>query len=121
MPATSVSRSLVAKRRSNRLYLHASVEMSGVDRQTCPFTMPAKATNLNRNGGAVQLGRDLAVDSIVVLRNRRGAEVSARVVTQLTANPRVSTYGIEFVEQDDKAGNFWGISFPANQRTRGYC
>jgi len=76
--------------------------------------MPARATNLNRHGAAVQLNRELLVGSTVVVRNQRGTLVSARVVAQLGALQGVPTYAIEFVEQDDKAENFWGITFPSN-------
>jgi hypothetical protein len=95
--------------------LNASVGLSGHDRQKCAFTMmPAKATNLNRHGAAVQLHRELQIGSTVVVRNQRGALVSARVVSQLAASRGVPTYAIEFVEQDDKAKGFWGITFPTN-------
>jgi hypothetical protein len=93
--------------------LNTPVGLSGQDRQKCPFTMPAKATNLNRHGAAVQLNRDLLVGSTVVVRNARGTQISARVVAQLSALQGVRTYGIEFIEQDDRAKNFWGITFPA--------
>jgi len=36
------------------------------------------------------------------------------VVALLPAMQGVATYGIEFVEQDEKGKNFWGISFPSN-------
>lgn len=94
--------------------LHASVGLSGEDRQKCSFTVRAKATNLNKHGAAVQLSRDLPVGSVVSVQNQHGARASARVVAILTAMQGVSTYGIEFVEQDDLAANFWGISFPPN-------
>ena len=94
--------------------LSASVGLSGEDRQKCSFTMTARATNLNRHGAVVQLSRELAVGTVVSVRNKRGTQVSARVVAQLTAMQRVCTYGIEFAEQDDNANNFWGISFPPN-------
>ena len=94
--------------------LDAQVGMSGEDRLKCSFTMPARATNLNKHGAAIQLSRDLAVGSVIVLKNKRGIQVTARVVAILTAAQGVSTYGIEFVDQDDKASSFWGISFPAN-------
>jgi hypothetical protein len=94
--------------------LIASVGLSGEDRVKCSFTMPARATNLNKHGAAVQLTRDLAVGSIVQVRNKNGGQASARVVAVLKASQGVSTYAIEFVEQDSGVTNFWGISFPSN-------
>ena len=102
------------QRRSKRMGLSASVGLSGEDRLKCSFTMPARATNLNKHGAAVQLTRDLPVGSVVQLRNKNGSQVSARIVVLLKASPGVSTYAIEFVEQDGSATNFWGISFPSN-------
>lgn len=110
----SIPRSQAPKRRSNRMSLNASVGLSGEDRQKCTFTMPARATNLNRHGAAVALNRDLAIGTVVVVKNKRGTELSARVVAQLAAMKGVTTYGIEFVDQDDRTKNFWGISFPTN-------
>ncbi len=94
--------------------LSASVGLSGEDRLKCSFTMPARATGLNKHGAAVQVTRDLAVGSVVQLRNKSGGQVSARIVALLKASQGVSTYAIEFVEQDGGATNFWGISFPSN-------
>ena len=93
--------------------LNAPVGLSGEDRQKCSFTMPARATNLNRHGAAIQLNRELAVGSTVIVRNKRGTEMPARVVSQLAVLQGVTTYGIEFLEKDDKANNFWGIAFPS--------
>jgi hypothetical protein len=93
--------------------LNAPVGLSGEDRQKCSFTMPARATNLNRHGAAIQLNRELSVGSTVIVRNKRGTEVPARVVSQLAVLQGVTTYGIEFLEKDDKANNFWGITFPS--------
>jgi|SRR5581483_10219040 len=106
------SRNPVSKRRSNRMNLSAAVHLSGEDRQKSSFTMPARATNLNLHGAIVQLGRDLPVGSTVQVRNTRGSEISARVVTQISAVEGVRTYGIEFVERDERAKQFWGITFP---------
>jgi hypothetical protein len=110
----TVGRSMMAKRRSNRMALHASVGLSGEDRQKCPFTMPAKATKLNKHGAAVELGRDLPVGTVVTVKNKSGTQISARVVAQLAGLQGISTYAIEFVEQDEKAETFWGITFPPN-------
>ena len=100
------------------MFLNAPVAISGEDRLKCSFTMPAKAINLNKHGGAVQISRDLVVGSVILVKNKRGTQVSARIVSQLSATQVVSTYGIEFVEQQDKASNFWGISFPSNTDER---
>jgi hypothetical protein len=90
--------------------------LSGEDRLKCAFTMPAKATNLNKHGAAVQISRD--VGSVILVKNRRGVQVSARIVSQLTAAQGVSTYRIEFIEQQDRANSFWGISLPSNTDER---
>jgi hypothetical protein len=94
--------------------LHASIGLSGEDRQKCPFTMQAKATKLNKHGAAVRLSRELLVGSVVSVNNKHGIKLSARVVAQLAALEGVSTYAIEFVEQDEQAETFWGIVFPPN-------
>ncbi len=94
--------------------LHASVGLSGEDRQKCSFTMPAKATKLNRHGAAVELGRELLVGSVVTVKNKSGIQLSARIVAQLAGLQGISTYAIEFDEQDERAETFWGITFPPN-------
>ena len=110
---TLATRAQIAKRRSTRIALNTAVGLSGLDTQKCPFTMPAKATNLNRYGAAVHLPRQLLVGSTVMVRNARGTELSARVVAELARSQGVSIYGIEFVEKDDTSTSFWGITFPA--------
>lgn len=92
--------------------LNARIGVSGEDRQKCSFTMPAKATNLNRHGAAVQLNRELQIGSSVVIQNGRRTEASARIVSQISAVGGVFTYGVEFHEED-AVQNFWGITFPA--------
>ena len=93
--------------------LIASVALSGEDRRSGTFTASAKATNLNLHGAAIRLDRELVVGSTVLIRNQRGTEVSARVVSQLAAPQGGSAYAIEFVESDERAKNFWGIAFPS--------
>ena len=94
--------------------LNASVGISGEDRLKCSFTMPARASNLNKHGAAVQISRDLVVGSVIKVKNKCGAQISARIVSLLRATHGTSTYGIEFVEKDDQGSNFWGISFPSS-------
>jgi len=111
--ALHVNRIQLGKRRSARMPLKASVGLSGHDHQKCPFTMPAHATNLNRHGAAIQLCRELAVGSTVMVRNKYGTQVSARVVAQISViEGGARIYGIEFIEQEEKAQGFWGITFP---------
>jgi hypothetical protein len=112
--ASALSRTQASKRRSSRMQLNASVGLSGEDKLKISFTMPAKATSLNRHGAAVQLSRDLPVGTVVTLKNQRGQQVSARIVSVIAAVQGVSTYGIEFVDQGDDARQFWGIHFPSN-------
>ena len=112
--AAALNRLQASKRRSNRMSLNASVGLSGEDKLKVSFTMPAKATNLNRHGGVVQLSRDLPVGAIVTLKNQRGSEVSARIVSVIAAVQGLSTYGVEFVDKDENSKQFWGISFPTS-------
>lgn len=111
MTTSAVTRSLVAKRRSSRLALNARIGVSGEDQVQESFSIAAQATNLNRYGAAIQLTRELLVGATVMIRNQRGARISARIVAHVSAANGLHTYGIEFVEEDSK-GNFWGISFP---------
>lgn len=110
----SVRASQTNKRRSTRMALNARVALTGEDRQKNAFNLPARATNLNLHGAAVALHRELMVGSKIEVRNQRGAQIAARVVAQLAALQGVPTYAIEFVDKNDKAKNFWGITFPSN-------
>jgi hypothetical protein len=60
----------VNRRRSSRIALTAAIELSGEDREKCSFTIPARATNLNKHGAIVKLNRDLLVGSVVVVEAR---------------------------------------------------
>jgi hypothetical protein len=109
IPVTT--RSQISKRRSSRIPLSAPIGLSGEDSQKCAFTMPAKATNLNRFGAAIHVPRQLLVGSTVNVRNKSGTQLSARVVAVLVVSQKISVYGIEFTEPG-VANGFWGISFP---------
>ena len=108
------SRQGSANRRSNRLALNAGITLSGHGPAKSPFTLPAKATKLNKHGAAIQLNRELLIGSTIVLQNnkRLTAQVSARVITQVSANHQGYTYGVEFLEADAAKKKFWGIYFP---------
>jgi hypothetical protein len=110
----NASRSQLGKRRSSRMALNAPVGLSGQDRQKNAFNLPARATNLNRHGAAVALHRELQVGSTVIVQNKRGTEIAARVVAQLAALQGTPTYAIEFLDKEDKGKTFWGITFPTS-------
>lgn len=111
--ASPLVRNGITKRRSNRMGLNAAVGLTGHDRHKASFTVNVKATNLNKHGAAVQLHRELPVGSTVTVRNKVGIQLSARVVSQISAVEGLRTYGIEFVEHDERATQFWGITFPS--------
>ena len=113
MTTVAVNRIQIAKRRSSRIALNARIGLSGQDREKRTFTMPARATNLNKHGAAIQLNRELLVGSAVVVQNSRRTQASARVIAQVSATAQgVYTYGVEFLESDG-VNDFWGISFPS--------
>jgi hypothetical protein len=113
MTTVAVNRIQIAKRRSSRIGLNARIGLSGQDREKRTFTMPARATNLNKHGAAIELNRELLVGSAVVVQNGRGTQASARVVAQVSATAQGSyTYGVEFLE-DGGVKDFWGITFPS--------
>jgi len=111
MTIPASGRASALKRRSPRISLNSSVAVSGEDRSKCSFTVGAKATNLNKHGGAIQVSRELLVGTTVVVRNKRGTQLSARVVSQINAEQGLLRYGIEFVEEDPRAANFWVSPF----------
>ena len=115
MATLAVSRSnQIAKRRSSRIALSAAVGLTAEDQAKASVSLTANATNLNRHGAAVQVTRELLVGTTVLVQNKRGMRVSARIVAQVSALQGKHTYGIEFVEDTDRSRTFWGITFPAN-------
>lgn len=114
MATAALHRNLALKRRSSRIALNAPVGLTAEDRAKALFTLTANATNLNRHGAAVQVTRELVVGTTILVQNKRGARLSARIVAQVSAMSGKHTYGIEFVEDNDRSQTFWGISFPAS-------
>ena len=114
MKIPASGRTSALKRRSPRIPLNSAVAISGEDRSKCSFTVGAKATGLNKHGGGIQITRELLVGTTVLVRNKRGTQISARVVSQINAEQGLLRYGIEFVEEDTRTATFWGITFPSN-------
>jgi hypothetical protein len=90
------------------------VEISGKDVSRSSFSANATATNLNRHGAMLHLNRDLSLDSVLVIKNTRGARTSVHIVSQTKAGD-LYAYGVEFVEAEN-AKEFWGINFPSQAR-----
>ena len=104
-----------SRRRTRRMALIVLVEISGKDVARSSFSAVTTATNLNRHGAMLQLNRDLSLDSVLVIKNSRGARTSVRVVSQTNAAENYA-YGLEFLEAE-KAKFFWGINFPQGRRS----
>lgn len=105
-----------SRRRTRRISLTVPVEVSGKDVARSSFSALTTTTNLNRHGAMVHLNHDLSLDSVLVIKNSRGARTSARVVSQ-TKSGDIYAYGVELLEAEN-AKDFWGINFPASQGRR---
>jgi hypothetical protein len=64
MAIPAPGRTSVLRRRSTRIPLNSSVAISGEDRSKCSFTVGAKATGLNKHGGAIQIAREWGIPLI---------------------------------------------------------
>jgi hypothetical protein len=114
--STSVATFDLGRRRTKRMALSVSLEVSGEDLKGASFKLTAIATNLNRDGGMLRLNRDLSIGSTLLLKHR-GLRGSARVVTQTNAAQGQCAYGVEFIESEGSK-DFWGIHFPRTQHSR---
>lgn len=104
------------RRRSTRIALTAPLEVSGKDFQRVTFTTTTTATSLNRNGAAIHLSHDLSLGSELVVKNSRGARITARVVAQVVSGDGIYMYGVEFLDEADNVKDFWGIAFPLSRK-----
>ena len=112
MAAPAVARTQLLRRRSTRITLNTPVGISGEDGAKGSFAISAKAINLSKHGAAIQLARKLLIGTTVLVRNKRGTQVPARIVSEINAvQGGQHTYGIELAEED--RNNFWGITCPA--------
>lgn len=114
--STGVADLDLGRRRTKRMALSVSVEVSGEDLKGDSFRLTATATNLNRDGGMIRLNRDLSVGSTLLLKHR-GLRSSARVVRQANAAQGQCAYGVELVESEESK-SFWGIHFPSIHHSR---
>ena len=104
------------RRRSKRIALTAPLEVSGKDVERASFTTTTTATSLNRNGAALHLSHDLSLGFELMVKNSRGARITACVVARAVSGDDVYLYGVEFLHQADSITDFWGIAFPLSRK-----
>ena len=112
--ASAIDRLGGSRRRTKRIALTVAIQVSGEDVEKGSFTLTTTASSLNRTGAALRLNRDLSVGSILVLQNSRGTRTSVRVAAQVLTREGSYMYGVEFTDQADSLGDFWGIAFPVS-------
>ncbi len=85
MAAPAVARTQLLRRRSTRITLNTAIGVSGEDHVQGSFSVSAKAIDLSKHGAAVQLNRQLLIGATILVRNKRGTQVSARIVSEINA------------------------------------
>jgi hypothetical protein len=106
-----VESNLDLNRRSDRISLHLPVLVSGADVNGQSFRDDTHTLLVTRHGGKILLGRDLDLESEVMIHYaRRGREAAVRILNRLSSMPGVYQYGIEFLDRHE---NLWGIHFPS--------
>ena len=115
-PVSNVADLELGRRRTKRMALSVSLDVSGEDLNGAPFKLTTRATNLNRHGGMLRLNRDLSVGSTLLLKHR-GHGASARVVRLANSVQGERDYGVELTEAEESK-DFWGIHFPSTHQCR---
>jgi hypothetical protein len=107
-----------SNRRSDRISISFTLEAMGTDAEGRPFLETARTVVVNRHGGLVALNHKLRTGQQVTVRRRvtdgsiRQTEV--RVVAIEKETEKGGEYGVSFVDPDL---DFWGIEFPAPERS----
>jgi hypothetical protein len=107
-----------SNRRSDRISISFTLEAMGTDAQGRPFLETARTVVVNRHGALVALNHKLRAGQQVTVRRRvtdgsiRQTEV--RVVAIEKETEKGGEYGVSFVDPDL---DFWGIEFPAPERS----
>jgi hypothetical protein len=98
------------KRRSDRITMELSLEISGDDVNRFTFVEKTRTAVVSRHGAKIHSQRKLGRDQEMVVRClRSGKETEARVVGEIAEGAEGYTYGIEFL---DPEVNIWEIEFP---------
>src|SRR5690348_15314409 len=98
-------------RRSGRLPINKSVQISGVNVEGRDFASNASTLLLSRHGALIVVKQGLAPDQEVGVFNPDNArDEAARIVSLLGKDQGGYMYGLEF---DDPSVDFWNITFPS--------
>jgi hypothetical protein len=97
-------------RRSGRLPITKSVQISGVNVEGRDFAAQATTLMLSRHGALIAIKQGLVPDQEVGIFNPDNAlDEAARIVAMLGKDQTGYLYGVEF---EDPEVDFWNISFP---------
>ena len=99
------------RRRSERVMLGVSIEVTATDLSGVRFTESTHTEMVSRHGASIVLSRTVSPEHLILLRRQLlEQEVGARVLGQLGIRAEGPVYGVAF---SSEAPSFWGISFPA--------
>ena len=100
-------------RRSGRLMINKSVQVSGVNVEGRDFAAPASTLILSKHGALISMKQGLVPEQEIGVFNPENAkDEAARVVAMLGKDQGGYLYGVEF---EDASVDFWNISFPTVQ------
>ncbi len=98
------------RRRSDRVMLSISIEVTATDPTGLRFTESACTEMVSRHGASIVLSKPVSLEKPVLIgRPSINEEVGATVLGQLGIRGASPVYGIAF---SSDVPNFWGISFP---------
>jgi len=100
----------ISARRSGRIAIRISVDISGVDRHGRNFTEKAFTITVSRHGAAISTTRSLIPEQEIRIRRVNGTDqFTFRVVGQIGIHNFDNVYG---VSRENGGRDVWGISFP---------
>jgi hypothetical protein len=103
----------IATRRSDRVHLVFSFNVTGTDSHGRDFDVTARTLVISRHGAVIVLGRQLATDQKVQIcytdNKKKKTEAEVRIVGLIGGQGQEFVYGVELL---DPSVNPWGVRFP---------
>jgi len=104
---------LISTRRSGRIAIRISIEVSGFDQHGTEFTQKAFTTTVSRHGAAISISHSLNPEQEIRIRRAKGnIESVFRVVGQIGVESFENVYG---VARENAGRDVWGITFPQSE------